>query len=443
MQRGRLNGTKDAIQSGTLAFEQAWGLDPVGNWGGFEQDDDGDGTFDLVQQRANNKVNEITDITETAGPSWVTPGYDLAGNTTILPQPSDPTKQYEATYDAWNRLVRLWDPSIGTSGGKVAEYEYDARGFRIRRREYDPATGAYQRSFDDYYTNQWKLIETRVTTSPTAIATDLYEQYVWHACADAYVDQLLLRRRDTDGDGTLDEHLYALQDTHSNVVAVVDEDSGNVLERCDYAPYGERLLLQPNYDMIIGGVSAYDWRVGHHGLLYDVESGMIYNRARMLNTCLGMFLQRDPWMIVPRLPNPGDGYRDGMSLYQAYQSNPLLHRDPAGEALFATAILTAGIAKGSYHLILGMYYARLCSRCIDQVVSSNNRTLHNAGRVSTPQNPRAMNLAVQMVNRSNALAVCQPLCSKAYTESLKGAKWLIFSVGCKFVIKMHRVLIPV
>jgi len=248
MQRDRLNAAKDGIESGTLAFEQAWGLDPVGNWAGFEQDSSGGGTFDLVQQRANNAVNEITDITETAGSSWVTPGYDLAGNTTILPQPSDPTKQYEATYDAWNRLVRLWDPSIGPSGGggKVAEYEYDARGYRIRRREYDPTTGTYQRCFDDYYTNQWQLIESRVTTSPTAVATQLYEQYVWHACADAYVDQLLLRRRDTNGDGTLDEELYALQDVQFNVVAVVDEDSGDVLERYAYSPYGERNIFDPS-----------------------------------------------------------------------------------------------------------------------------------------------------------------------------------------------------
>ena len=36
--------------------------------------------------RPANKVNEITDITETAGPTWVTPAYGGAGTMTTLPQ---------------------------------------------------------------------------------------------------------------------------------------------------------------------------------------------------------------------------------------------------------------------------------------------------------------------------------------------------------------------
>ncbi|TWT40066.1 hypothetical protein KOR42_50010 [Thalassoglobus neptunius] len=54
-------------------------------------------------------MNEITDIAETAGPSWATPAYDVKGNMTTLPQPDDPTGTYSATYDAWNRLVKLQD----------------------------------------------------------------------------------------------------------------------------------------------------------------------------------------------------------------------------------------------------------------------------------------------------------------------------------------------
>jgi hypothetical protein len=38
-----------------------------------------------------NPVNEITNISETAGPSWVTPVYSAVGNMTTLPQPADPT----------------------------------------------------------------------------------------------------------------------------------------------------------------------------------------------------------------------------------------------------------------------------------------------------------------------------------------------------------------
>ncbi|MEZ6042098.1 MAG: hypothetical protein R3C20_16465, partial [Planctomycetaceae bacterium] len=62
-QRGTLNGTNTAITSGT--FEQQWTLDPTGNWSSFKEDSNGVGTFDLVQSRSANKVNEITGISNT------------------------------------------------------------------------------------------------------------------------------------------------------------------------------------------------------------------------------------------------------------------------------------------------------------------------------------------------------------------------------------------
>jgi hypothetical protein len=63
----------------------------------------------LIQARTANTVNEITGISEAAGPAWATPAYNAPGNMTSIPQPADPTKTYTATYDAWNRLVKLVD----------------------------------------------------------------------------------------------------------------------------------------------------------------------------------------------------------------------------------------------------------------------------------------------------------------------------------------------
>ena len=57
-------------------------------------------TFFLDQSRSVNRVNEITDITESTGPSWVTPAYDRNGNMTTIPKPADPTASFTATYDA-------------------------------------------------------------------------------------------------------------------------------------------------------------------------------------------------------------------------------------------------------------------------------------------------------------------------------------------------------
>ena len=43
----------------SLGFEQQWGLDVLGNWDEFDQDDDGVNSWDLEQKRYHNDVNEI------------------------------------------------------------------------------------------------------------------------------------------------------------------------------------------------------------------------------------------------------------------------------------------------------------------------------------------------------------------------------------------------
>jgi len=58
---------------------------------------------------------------------------------------------------------------------------------------------------------------------------------------------------------------------------------------------------------------------GHQGLLHDREFGLIHNRARMLNTTHGRFMQRDPLQ-----------YSDGMNLYQYVRSQPVSVTDPSG-----------------------------------------------------------------------------------------------------------------
>ena len=120
MHRGRLNAQKTELT--TTTFAQCWTLDETGNWRGFREDDVGDGTWDLVQQRTANKVNEITGISETTGPVWTDPAYDQAGNMTTIPRPADPTASYVAIYDAWRRLV-----SLSEDGNIIAEYSYDPR----------------------------------------------------------------------------------------------------------------------------------------------------------------------------------------------------------------------------------------------------------------------------------------------------------------------------
>src|SRR5690606_2563705 len=111
---------------------QCWTLDPVGNWRGMREAVGGS-SWTLVQARASNTVNEITNITESTGASWANPAYDPAGNMTTIPKPADPTATFAGTWDAWNRLVKL----VNTSNSQtVSEYQYDANVRRIIKKLY-------------------------------------------------------------------------------------------------------------------------------------------------------------------------------------------------------------------------------------------------------------------------------------------------------------------
>lgn len=355
MQRGRLNAAKDDIASGTLQFRQEWRLDPVGNWVDFDEDVDGAG-WDLEQQRQHNLANEITDVSATTGPVWPTPKYDDAGNTTVFPKPSVPEEYFKATYDAWNRLVRIED------GNKVAEYEYDGRGFCTRRRAYD-GKGNLSAIFDNYYTNDWRLIETRVTHAGTTTA-HLHEQYVWSHAVGAYIDSLILRDRDSNGDGDVDERLFALQDANYNVVGIVDptQIGSPVVERFAYSPYGQRMILGENF---VGPMeSVHEWITGHQGLLCDFDTHIIRNRTRVLQSSLGRWLTRD---LV--------GYLDGLSLYLYLNCSPANATDPYGMFSLDADITTETIdgCKGACLFRFRATFEQPCNPVVIQHVIASAR----------------------------------------------------------------------
>src|SRR5690606_1812737 len=86
-------------------FAESWALDMTGNWPTFQQDTDGDGTWDLDQSRTHNAANELTQI---AG-STAHVAEDRDGNMTRIPKPDNWSAHYDLTWDAWNRLVKVMD----------------------------------------------------------------------------------------------------------------------------------------------------------------------------------------------------------------------------------------------------------------------------------------------------------------------------------------------
>ncbi len=147
-----------------------------------------------------------------------------------------------------------------------------------------------------YYSSSSQALEERVDSS-----SDAEVQFVWNL---GYVDDLVLRDRDTTGNGTLDERLYSLPDLRYSVMALAS-DSGTVVERFKFDAYGQASVLDSSF--AARSSSSYDWDFRYTGRREDLESGLYFFRARFYSAQLGRFISRDPL-----------GFVDGMSLYRAY-----------------------------------------------------------------------------------------------------------------------------
>jgi RHS repeat-associated protein len=161
---------------------------------------------------------------------------------------------------------------------------------------------------DLYYSDAWQVLEERVGGQTMV-------QYVW---SPVYVDALILRDRDTNGDGTLDERLWVVQDANYNVTALLD-NSGNVVERYIYDPFGSVTVLDANWVERSAG-SQFAWHYLHQGGRYDDVSGLYHFRYRDYSPTLGRWTSLDPIRY-----EAGD-----VNLYRTVCNAPTVYVDPFG-----------------------------------------------------------------------------------------------------------------
>lgn len=160
------------------------------------------------------------------------------------------------------------------------------------------------------------------------------QQHVWGL---QYVDELVQIGRNDDptdvNEGNCDSFHWALQDANYNVLGIVGDD-GNLKERYEYTPYGQRTVFTSSgtADPLVmcpllesGGATAENpmglCDVGHQGLLHDREFGLIRNSVRDRHPTLARFIQHDPI-----------DYPDGMNPFEIEGSNPINRLDPTGLA---------------------------------------------------------------------------------------------------------------
>ena len=101
----------------------------------------------------------------------------------------------------------------------------------------------------------------------------------------------MLRDRDSNGDGTLDERLYVAQDGNYDVTALFD-NAGNVVERYIYDPFGQATILDASWNVL--AASAFAWVYLHQGGRFEATTGLYHFRYRDYSPSLGRWTSLDP-----------------------------------------------------------------------------------------------------------------------------------------------------
>ena len=255
--RGTLNSSKTDV-SGTPARTQSWDYDSVGNWDSVTSD----GT---TQSRTANRQNEITSIS-----SLTTPTYDASGNMIG----TETGKQL--IYDSWNHLT-----AVKSSGGSTLQsMAYDGLGRRVSITA-DSTTTAL------YYSDKWQVVEERVSDTAKI-------RYIW---SSVKIDSMIARDRDTDGNESngLEERLWTQQDANCNIVSLVS-DSGSILERYTYDPYGTTTVYSGSFGFRSN--SSYDMRYLWHSKAFSAVQATYGFQCCDVSPTLGRSIQFDTLLLV-------------------------------------------------------------------------------------------------------------------------------------------------
>ena len=248
MDRGALGGSHPSFTApASPAAERDYALSATGNWSGYVEKASGSET--LNQTREHNLANEIADtsgdsdaITQTAGPAWLDPAHDAAGNMTLAPRPGDEADSAEAlvlVYDAWGRLVKAYVDADSDRTADVGEllttHTYDGLNRRIRK----AIEGEADVTTDYYYNTSWQVLEERLDGSAAAV------QYVWDL---RHIDAPVLRDRDSDADAQtgglgksgsgLDERLFQRRSQEPTRGRVASENEMSARKNDDAMPVG-------------------------------------------------------------------------------------------------------------------------------------------------------------------------------------------------------------
>lgn len=189
--------------------------------------------------------------------------------------------QYYYEFDSLNQLTKV---KQGNENGKViAEYFYDELGVRVKKVEF-----AGNNNITTYYIGNFVRVANEENNSDTI--------YYYHS------GQLIATK---SGDSK-----YFYHPDHLGSTNVITDESGDLVEKTTYMPFGE---------VIEGGSSRYLFT----GQEKDQETSLMYYGARYYSPFLRRFTQPDT--IIQNVYDP-----QSLNRYSYVRNNPLKYTDPEG-----------------------------------------------------------------------------------------------------------------
>lgn len=271
---GRLLQLKNVDADGSIISQYEYTYDAAGN---------------LIQEENSNE--KVPFAMDDAAPTYAADNrldtyngqtvlYDADGNMTAGPLAGE---MAGFTYDARGRLT----------GAGNTTYTYDAGNNRIS------VAGAVYRSF---------VVNPNASLSQVLVETDEQNHQTF------YIYGLGLIGQEFTGGVYRSYHF----DHRGSTIALTDE-SGNITDHFQYAPYGELVYRS-------GNTATPFLFTGRHGVMTD-ESDLYYMRARYYNPVAKRFLSPDT--LIGQVTNPQSQNR-----YMYCEGNPANYIDPTGHGIF-------------------------------------------------------------------------------------------------------------
>jgi RHS repeat-associated protein len=235
-----------------------------------------------------DKINRLTGVTRDDGSS-ITYGYDGRNNRITMNATGEgfegPLKNISYAYNEWDEMIS------STQDGLTTEYEYDLAGKRITKRTGDDTTHYA-------YNSNYKVI------AESNEAGDVTANYIWSG-------ERLLAKHDAEAD----KDYYFVYNGHGDVVQILDQSTGAIVNSYQYDEWGNIL------DQTEGIANDFLYA----GEIQDEETGLYYLRARYYDPVDGRFTTKDS--IEGKLTNPSS-----LNSYIYVWNNPLIFVDTTGNA---------------------------------------------------------------------------------------------------------------